>query len=356
MNLVVNARDAMPDGGKLTIETANVELDDELRRRPRRRDARAATCMLAVTDTGSGMDAATRARIFEPFFTTKEKGKGTGLGLSTVYGIVQQSGGTSGSTASRARGRRSRSTCRVPIEPWIAVAPPADAARVAARARRRSCWSRTRSRCATSCAPSCASTATTCSRRETAARRSSSASSSTATIHLLLTDVVMPRMSGRQLAERLASAAPRDEGAVHVGLHRGRDRAPRRARRGRRVPPEADHARGAPAKGARGARFDAAGQPYAAPGGCGRGQWSAGGARRWRTGVIRAKADDPQLEPSRETRPPAGDERRRASTAPLSAGGAAWKPQHEGRRPVDGTRFERAASSSNSCPRGVVCR
>ena len=204
VNLAVNARDAMPTGGRLTIETANVDLDDTYA------VAHVAITpgpyvMFAVSDTGQGMDAATRARVFEPFFTTKEQGKGSGLGLATVYGIVKQSGGyvwvysepdhgTSFKVylppaAAAATQPAANDAVAAPGWETVLLVEDEDAVRALAREVLRRHGYVVLEACHGVDA------------LRVAERHADK-------IHLLVTDVVMPHMSGRKLAERLAEMRP----------------------------------------------------------------------------------------------------------------------------------------------------
>jgi PAS domain S-box-containing protein len=125
VNLAINARDAMPGGGRLTIETRNLAAGEKTLTRRRARIATGAYVSLSVRDTGIGMDPLTQDRIFEPFFTTKEKGKGTGLGLSTAYGIVKQSGGEIFVTSAPQSGATFEILLPAVLERPVEVAPEA---------------------------------------------------------------------------------------------------------------------------------------------------------------------------------------------------------------------------------------
>ena len=205
VNLVVNARDAMPSGGKVTMETANVVLDEAFEREHNGVKP-GPHVMLTVTDTGIGMDEGTAARIFEPFFTTKMKGKGTGLGLSTVFGIVQQSGGSIWVHSEEGKGTAFKVYFPCVDTPIDSVRPadtPTDlrgsetillvedddqVRAVALAILRKSGYVVIEAR--------------------TAGEALMHSEVHPSVIHLLVSDVVMPQVSGPELAKRLAKARP----------------------------------------------------------------------------------------------------------------------------------------------------
>jgi PAS domain S-box-containing protein len=205
MNLVVNARDAMPHGGRLTIETRNVVLDEAYARQhlgvtPGRH------VMLAVSDTGCGMDEATRARVFDPFFTTKAPGQGTGLGLSTVYGIVAQSGGHVAVYSEPGRGATFKAYFPAVASSAEAASPEPETPVVRGHetvllVEDEAMLRRAAREILELQGYQVLSAAGGHEAAQAAGRHAGP-------IHLLLTDVVMPEMSGPAVAARLATARP----------------------------------------------------------------------------------------------------------------------------------------------------
>jgi signal transduction histidine kinase/CheY-like chemotaxis protein len=205
LNMVINARDAMPTGGTLSIETSNFELD-EVHAREHLGTGPGPHVLMTVSDTGCGMDKATQARIFEPFFTTKELGKGTGLGLATTFGIIKQSGGSIWVYSELGTGTTfkvylprvdaptgpARDTVSAPepqgSETLLVVEDEGQVRKLACSVLRKAGYRVIEAEDAEDALRMC--------------------TASTPAIDLLLTDVVMPKMSGRILAEHIVAVRP----------------------------------------------------------------------------------------------------------------------------------------------------
>jgi len=205
MNLVVNARDAMPGGGRVTLETRNVRADEDFARaHPGLSPGR--YVMLSVTDTGVGMDAATKARVFEPFFTTKEDGRGTGLGLSTAFGIVEQSGGAIWVESEPGRG--STFVVYFPATEELPEAPRVPDARPHAKAGETILLVEDEPQVRGMVKAVLVAEGYAVLEAATPSDAIVLSERFLGTIHLLLTDVVMPAMRGPELARILATSRP----------------------------------------------------------------------------------------------------------------------------------------------------